>query len=82
MSRIVVTDIKSDTLRPAGFEPTVTLKNNDGVRTMKLPADDTFQKSIADFLACIHSEEKRRARYQEIRRQAALVDAVMKGSIK
>ena len=67
---------------PAGFEPTVTLKNNDGVRTLKLPADDTFKKSIADFLACIRSEDKRRARYGEIQRQAALVDAVMKGSMK
>ena len=67
---------------PAGFRPTVTLKNNDGVRTITLPADDTFKKSIADFLSCIRSEDKRRDRYQEIRRQAALVDAVMKGSCK
>ena len=67
---------------PAGFEPTVTLKNNDGVRTLRLPADDTFQKSIADFLACIQDGEKRHARYGEIRRQAALVDTVRKGSCK
>lgn len=65
---------------PAGFEPTVRIKNNSGEQIIHLPADDTFKKSIVDFLACIHDGEKRRARYQEIQRQALLVDAVMKGS--
>lgn len=59
---------------PVGFEPSVTIRkgNEDDVR--KLPADDSFRKSINYFLSCIDDDERRKESYKQIERQADLVD--------
>lgn len=59
---------------PSGFEPTATIRkgNNDEIRN--LPADDAFEKSIEKFLSCIVNKSVRKGNYEEIIRQAELVD--------
>jgi len=57
---------------PAGFEPTVTIKTKDGENAVKLPADDTFRKSILRFSECISDGKLRAEKYGEIHMQAML----------
>lgn len=60
---------------PAGFEPTVTYKNgNEPAEKITLPPDDTFEKSIRYFEMCIDNEQTRNSSYEEIIKQAELVD--------
>ncbi len=62
---------------PAGFVPTMVIKNADGEQVKELPADDTFKKSILKFQSCIEQKEEREANYQVIQRQAELLEQFM-----
>ncbi len=59
---------------PAGFVPTAIIKKGNDERTIQLPADDAFLKSIRHFVACINNEKIRKDRYEIITKQARLVD--------
>lgn len=62
---------------PAGFEPNMTIKTAEGEQMKKLPADDTFKKSILKFQSCVEQKEEREANYQVIQRQAELLEEFM-----
>ena len=62
---------------PAGFVPTCTIQKNNENRTEELPPDDTFLKSIRFFQQCISDETTRTQSYDNIRRQAGLVNEFM-----
>ncbi len=64
---------------PVGYEPTVVIKNADGVKTVTLPADDAFGKSIEQFGECVTDSAARSEKYAEILRQSALVSQVLGG---
>lgn len=66
---------------PAGYPPTVLLRNADGERTIELPPDDTFQKSISAFGECISDNKKRINKYAEIIRQSCLVSSVIEKKV-
>lgn len=59
---------------PVGFEPFYTLKQNQEYSTYKLPADDTFLKSIRVFVDCMNNKTVRKSEYEEILAQEKLVD--------
>lgn len=59
---------------PAGFVPSYLLISGNGTETYELPADDTFLRSLEYFGQCISEPQKRKEAYQEIIRQARLVD--------
>lgn len=61
---------------PNGFEPSVVIQNNEGVRTIKLEADAHFTKSIAAFVAQTRDAELRQKSYEAIAQQARLVEDV------
>lgn len=61
---------------PNGFEPSVTIQNNEGVRTIKLEADAHFTKSIAAFVAQTSDAGLRQRSYEAIAQQARLVEDV------
>lgn len=63
---------------PAGFVPEVTIKIGNETQSRKLPLDDSFQKSIRHFLRCITDTELRESTYEEIVKQAEMIDC-MKG---
>ena len=63
---------------PAGFVPNYTITDNDGTKTEDLPADVTFYKSLQHFSKCVEDEYTRKANYDAIKRQAALVDEFVK----
>ncbi len=49
------------------------IRIGDNEQRYRLPADDSFGKSIAYFGDCIENEAKRVGHYAEIRQQAQLV---------
>ena len=59
---------------PVGYRPVMTIRNNDGEKTVELPADDTFKKSIEAFGECIADADKRREKFAEIVKQGGLVE--------
>lgn len=59
---------------PAGYKPVMTIRTADGEKTVELPGDDTFRKSIMAFAECIADADKRGAKFAEIIRQSELVD--------
>ena len=61
---------------PDGFEPTAEVTVGNETETVKLSADDTFKKSIEQFLKCVSDEEQREENYKAILRQSELVDEV------
>lgn len=63
---------------PAGFEPTCTITKNQDKEERKLPADDTFYKSLKFFEDCISDKNIRVKSYNNILRQIYLVDDFMK----
>ena len=64
---------------PDGFEPTMILKQGNDEKTVTLPADDTFGKSIAHFGDCVGNDDIRTAHYNDILGQAKLVETVLGG---
>lgn len=61
---------------PDGFEPAAEVTVGNETEIIKLSADDTFKKSIEQFLKCVSDEEQREENYRAILRQAELVDEV------
>lgn len=59
---------------PAGYKPVVTIRNANGEKTVELPTDDTFKKSITAFAECVADMDKRKAKFTEIIKQGRLVD--------
>lgn len=59
---------------PEGFEPTLQIKNKDGIKDIKLASDDSFKKSIEHFVNCVTDEGLRLDTYENILLQASLVD--------
>jgi len=57
-----------------GFEPTLQITTPDGTTEKKLPADNTFKKSIEFFFECINSDLCREKNHGNILRQAGLVE--------
>lgn len=62
---------------PAGFIPEVSIKIGNETEIRKLPADDAFKKSITHFQKCIEDETVRKNNYEEITRQAQLVNTFL-----
>lgn len=60
---------------PAGFEPTAKIINRGIEETVVLPTDDTFRKSIYQFLKCIEDSSVREKNYEILKRQAELVQS-------
>lgn len=61
---------------PAGFEPEITIENRNGTKTIKLPSDDTFLKSLEHFHKCIIDKDIRSRTYDELIRQSNYVDQI------
>ena len=59
---------------PADFIPTATIRKGNEEKTIDLPADDAFLKSIKHFVKCIKDEKVREERYRIIIKQAELID--------
>lgn len=62
---------------PADFVPTYTIQKNNECKTLDLPSDDTFLKSIQFFKKCIYDETIRMQSYTNINKQASLVNDFM-----
>lgn len=63
---------------PAGFVPQCTIKKNQEFKTLKLPTDDAFLKSINHFKNCITNNTLRKKNYILIHNQADLVSQLKK----
>ena len=63
---------------PDGFIPEAVIKSNNEEKIIKLPADDTFAKSINWLYKCICDNELRETGYKEIKQQALLIDKFIK----
>lgn len=63
---------------PAGFVPEVTIRKGNVDEKKLLPSDDTFKKSIERFLQCIGDVNIRKQNYQEIVKQAEIVNEFKK----
>ena len=63
---------------PDGFEPDMTLKHNQEYTTLKLPADNAFEKSILRFNECLSNDDAREENYRMIERQSAFVEDFMR----
>lgn len=59
---------------PTGYIPTAVLKKGNEEKTIELPDDDSFKKSIRWFDSCTKKEKIREENYGQILRQANLVD--------
>ncbi len=59
---------------PDSFEPTISIKDNSSIREIKLPADDSFKKSINYFINCISSNKIREDNFDKILLQSHIVD--------
>lgn len=61
---------------PAGFVPSYTIKKNQDIENRKLPADDSFRKSIQQFVKCVKDDTAREQNYSIIYRQEKLLEDV------
>lgn len=59
---------------PPGYEPELVVKHNNESKTIKLPSDDAFRKSIIHFNECVEKPELREKNYADILLQAKLID--------
>lgn len=59
---------------PDGLEQDMMVKHNQEFTTVKLPADNAFEKSIRHFLDCLNDEEIRKDNYKVIERQSSFVE--------
>ncbi len=62
---------------PAGFVPEIEIKTAEGTRKQNLPSDDAFLKSIQHFKKCIQTNHVRTNNYQNILKQAGLVESFL-----
>jgi len=58
---------------PANFIPEATLRVKENTQKIRLPTDDTFQKSIIYFINCIENKEIRNENFNEMAKQSQLV---------
>ena len=65
---------------PDGFEPVVIVKTGNEEQQFTLPADDTFAKSIKFFKKCVDGDQIRVRHYDEIRRQSANIEEMLRGN--
>ncbi|MBO4264078.1 MAG: Gfo/Idh/MocA family oxidoreductase [Bacteroidales bacterium] len=63
---------------PDGFVPQAVICRGAEEKTLQLPADAAFVKSIRHFCACVRDDATRRMRYDEILAQGRLIDAFQK----
>lgn len=63
---------------PPGFSPDIEIKSDKIEKVIKLPADDSFRKSIEYFRKCILDNKVRIANYHIINIQAGLIDSFLK----
>lgn len=66
---------------PAGFTPCMEIIRNNKSETVLLSEDDSFANSIQYFAQCIENDAERKSGYQNICRQAELMEQ-MENSIK
>jgi len=59
---------------PVGFIPEAIIKIDNKTESVKLPYDDAFMKSIQRFQKCVENKTVRQNNYDEIIKQAVLVD--------
>ncbi len=59
---------------PDNFEPLVTITLGNETNKVKLPADDSFRKSIEHFIKCIYDDKIRDENYKNLVIQSKLVD--------
>lgn len=59
---------------PVGFIPTAVIRKGNDEKTINLPSDDSFLKSIRHFITCIHDKNVREEQYKNIRAQAGLIE--------
>lgn len=60
---------------PVGYIPTAILKTGEGEKEIQFSSDDTFLKSIQEFLNCISDSDVRKKHYTDIMKQAETVEA-------
>lgn len=60
---------------PDGFRPKATIKRGDNIETIALPSDDTFKKSILNFIQSIKDKNLRQSNYKEIIKQSELIES-------
>lgn len=63
---------------PAGFVPEMVIRKGNEEEVRSLPEDDAFGKSLQRFMECIQKPEIRKRNYEELVRQAELVDQFRK----
>ncbi|WP_051569148.1 Gfo/Idh/MocA family protein [Alkaliphilus transvaalensis] len=63
---------------PTGFVPEITINKGSIEEVRKLPSDNTFRKSILKFQECITNSSVRENNYNEILKQAELIDEFIK----
>lgn len=59
---------------PTGFTPKVTIRKGNDEELRDLPVDDAFGKSIKFFLECVSNKRTRENNYENLIRQAELVE--------
>ena len=62
---------------PAEMEPVITIRDNSGIEEIVVSADDQFARSVDYFCDCIADPDLRARRYDEIIRQARLVQEII-----
>ncbi|MBK5241011.1 Gfo/Idh/MocA family oxidoreductase [Clostridium sp.] len=63
---------------PVGFVPQMSIRKENTDEVRKLPADDTFEKSILRFQECIKNKDVRKENYQVLVKQATLIDEFLR----
>jgi predicted dehydrogenase len=63
---------------PADFVPELLIKIGNEIETIKLPSDNSFKKSIIRFQKCVENYLVREKNYNEILKQAKLVNEFVK----
>lgn len=61
---------------PDGLKTEILVTSNEGVKSIEVDPDDTFEKSIDTFYECIINKEKRLKEFAEIKRQIDYIDIV------
>ena len=67
---------------PPDYEPTVTIRTNDGEETIVLEPYSHFEKSIEEFVAECEDQAKREAMYESILHQSKLIEDIRTKNVK
>ena len=63
---------------PSDFLPSMIISSNNSISKIDLPQDDSFYKSILQFLKCINDKQYRSTIYNKVIDQAKLIDQAIK----